>query len=82
MVERVGMSGKGQGKLRKAVDVDLWFVCASAHDPVAIFTDTDPAAGLFELEILEKLDSILVLWVVFQTALPLPRKPIGKRSRC
>lgn len=80
MVERVGMAGEREGKLGEVVDVNLRLVCAGTHDPVAIITYTDAVASLFEFEILEKLDAVLVLDVVLQTSLATTSQPFGKRS--
>ena len=52
------------------MDVYLWLVCACAHDPVAIFTDSNAVARFFELKILQQLDPVLVFRVVLQAALP------------
>lgn len=66
------------------MNMNLRLVCACAHDPVAIFTDPDAVTSLFELEILQKLDTILVFGIVLQTSLSASRKPVGQRSgtRC
>ena len=63
----------------KVMCMDLWFVCAGAHHPFAIFADPDAGAGFFEFEVLEQLDSVCILGVVLQAALPFPRKPVGQR---
>ena len=81
MVESGGMSGEGEREVWKVVCVNLRFVCASAHDPFSIFTDSYARASFLELEVLEKLHSICVLRIVFQAALPFARKPVGKWSR-
>ena len=62
--------------------MDLWFVSAGAHDPFAIFADPDAGAGFFEFEVLEQLDSVCILRIVLQAALPFARKPVRQRPGC
>ena len=80
MVEGSSVSGEGEGEVRKVMGMNLGLVCARTHDPFAIFADPDASTCFFEFEILEKLDSICVLGVVFQAALPFSRKPVRQRT--
>ena len=50
------------------------------HNPLAIFTDANTLTGLLKLEILQQLNPVRILGVVFETALATSRKPLGKRS--
>jgi hypothetical protein len=80
VVERVCVSGVGEGKLRKVMYVHLRLVCAGAHEPLAILADTNAATGLLELEILKKFDAVLVLGVILEAALPATGQPVWQRS--
>lgn len=55
--------------MRSVMHMHLRLVCSRAHDPVSVLTDTNTLAGLFEAEILEKLDSVHVLGILFQGSL-------------
>jgi len=81
MVEGRRVSGEREGEVRKVMSMNLRLICASTHNPFTIFADPDASACLLEFEILEKLDSICVLRVVFQAALPFSGKPIWQRTR-
>jgi hypothetical protein len=61
--------------------MNLWLIGACAHDPLPIFTDANSGTGLLELEILEQLDSVLVLGIILETALSAAGKPVWERSR-
>lgn len=65
MVESRSMSGEGKGEVRKVMCMNLRLICAGTHNPFSIFTDANASAGFFEFEVLEKLDSICVLGIVF-----------------
>jgi hypothetical protein len=39
------VAGKGQGQLLRRMNMELGLVCSRAHDPVAIFADSDAVAG-------------------------------------
>lgn len=55
--------------MRRIMHMHLRLVRSCAHDPVSVLTDTDALAGLFEAEILEKLDSVHVFGILFQGSL-------------
>jgi hypothetical protein len=80
MVEGRRVSGEREGEVRKVMGMNLRLICASTHNPFTIFADPDASACFFEFEILEKLDSICVLGVVFQAPLPFSGKPIWQRT--
>lgn len=82
MIERCSVSGEGEGEMREVVGVDLRFVCSSTHHPLPIITDSYTRAGFFEFEILEKLDAIGVLGIIFQAALSFAGDPVRKGPGC
>jgi len=53
--------------MREVVGVDLRFVGARRHDPVAILGGAHALAGLFERKVLEKLDAVGKFGVIFET---------------
>lgn len=81
VVQGVRVSGERKCKLRKIVNMNLRLVGACAHDPLTIFTYSDPGTGLLEFEILKQLDSVLVLGIILKTALSAAGKPVWERSR-
>jgi len=66
--------------MRRVVDVDLGLICARRHDPVAIFAHAHTLAGLFKLEILQQVDAVCKLGIIFQAAFPLADEPLGQRA--
>jgi hypothetical protein len=61
------VTGEGEGEVRQVVGVDLRLVGARRHDPVAVLADTDALAGLLKAKVLQQLDAVGKLRVVFQT---------------
>lgn len=46
-----------------------------AHNPLAVFADTNAVTGFLELEVLQQFNTISVLWIILQAALPAACKP-------
>lgn len=82
LVEARGVSVPAQGELIEIVGVYLRFVCTRAHNPLSIVGHPHTDAGLFELEVLEKVDSAGIFGVILQTPLPSTGKPVWQRPAC
>lgn len=59
----------------------LYLSTTSTHHPFAILAHSHAGRCLFKLEVLQQLDSIRVLGVLFQTALSFPGQPFREGSR-
>ena len=55
--------------MRRIVNMHLRLISSSAHNPVSVLAGTDTLAGLFKAKILQKLDSVHVLGILFQRSL-------------
>lgn len=60
--------------------VNLWFVCARAHNPFAIFADSNTSTRLLELEILEDFDPVGIFGVFLLFLLLFLRQPVRKTA--
>ena len=77
----IGVTVKFKRQVGQVVHVDLGLIGPRRHRVLPVGSHFNLVGGLFELKVLDKLDPVLVVKIVFEGPFPLLGNPVGKQPR-